>query len=269
MIARLILISSLAAGSAATADEPLPGRASAEWIASSASVRAGQPFHTAIRIRHDEGWHSYWLNPGEAGLPTTVEWKLPPGWKHGGLRFPVPTRFVSGGLAGFGYKGELLLPVTLTPPEDFAGAAKLEIALSWLACGEEGCVPGDAELVLEVTAGTAEPGPHAVEIMTAIDRIPRPAGDALRLVVDEAENSLTLRLHAEKPAPFDFSRIEVFPLTPEVIDPKAEVRFTREEDIWTATVAKSAFAESPVKQLALVLAGRDAGTPLEVAWNAP
>lgn len=269
MIARLVLISSLAAGCAASANEPLPGRASAEWIASSSSVRAGQPFHTAIRIRHDDGWHSYWLNPGQAGLPTSVEWKLPEGWKHGGLHFPVPTRFVSGGLAGFGYKGELLLPVTLVPPEDFTGKARLELTVSWLACGEEGCVPGDADLALEVSAGDAAPGPDAAAIMAAIDRVPRPAGESLRLTVEEVEKSVILRIHMGKPAPLDPSSSEIFPLTPEVIDPKAEIRFTEIDGVWTATVPKGEFAPSPVGELSLVIAGRDGEAPLEAAWKAP
>ncbi len=79
------------------------GKAEADWISASATVEPGQSLHTAIRLKHDVGWKSYWINPGEAGIPTRVEWKLPPGWKHSGLKFPVPTRFSSSGLSGFGY----------------------------------------------------------------------------------------------------------------------------------------------------------------------
>ena len=269
MIARTAMLSVIVTGFSWGAEEANPGRARADWIASSASARPSQPIHTAIRIRHDEGWHSYWLNPGEAGMPTTVEWKLPPGWKHGGLRFPAPGRFVTGELAGFGYKGTLLLPVTLTPPEDFAGNARLEAVVSWLACGEEGCVPGEAALTLEIAAGDGSAGPHSADILTAIDRLPRPAGEAMRLVVESAGKSLTLTLHAKSPAPLDPAACEVFPLTPDLIDPKTPIRFVKSGESWTATAALGEFAETPVKELTLVLATKGTGSPVEVAWRAP
>jgi thiol:disulfide interchange protein DsbD len=266
MIARIAILSAVATGFMHAAEEPNPGRAKADWIAISATVPPAQPLQTAIRIRHDKGWHSYWLNPGEAGMPTTVEWKLPPGWKHGGLGFPAPVRFLTGELASYGYEGELLLPVTITPPADFAGKAKLEAEISWLACSDEGCVPGEATLSLEVAAGDANPGPAAVEILAAIDLLPRPAGDALRLGVEETEKSLVLTLIPGKSAPADLSRHEAFPLTTELVDPKAEIRFAYEDGTWTATVAKSEFAPSPVKELTLVLADRK-NPPLQLSWK--
>ncbi|HSP42087.1 MAG TPA: protein-disulfide reductase DsbD domain-containing protein [Luteolibacter sp.] len=266
MIARIAMLSAIAAGFTYGAEAPNPGRAKAELIAVSATVPPGKPLQTAIRIRHDKGWHSYWLNPGEAGMPTTVEWELPPGWKHGEPGFPAPVRFLTGELAGYGYEGELLLPVTLTPPEDFAGAAKLEAEISWLACSDEGCVPGEAKLSLEVAAGDAATSPAAAEIIAAIDLLPRPAGEALRLAVEETDNSLILTLLPGKSASADLSRHEVFPLTPELIDPKAQIRFTAEGPKWIATVPKSEFAASPVKELTLVLTDRK-NPPLQVTWK--
>ncbi|MFZ9936733.1 MAG: hypothetical protein ACO3JG_06695 [Luteolibacter sp.] len=60
----------------------------------------------------------------------------------------------------------------------------------------------------------------------------------------------------------------MFPRTAEVIDPKAEIRFTAGGGHWTATVPKSEFAASPVKELTLVLADRK-NPPLLVTWKSP
>ncbi|MFZ9936732.1 MAG: protein-disulfide reductase DsbD domain-containing protein [Luteolibacter sp.] len=190
----ITMLSVIATGFTQATGEPSPGRATADWIAVSSAALAGQPLQTAIRVRHDKNWHSYWLNPGEAGIPTTVEWKLPPGWQHGVLGFPAPVRFHTGELAAYGYKGELLLPVTVTPPEDFAGTAKLEAEISWLACSADGCMPGEASLSLEITARDAAPSPQAAAILAAIDLLPRPADEALRLSVQESGNSLLFTL---------------------------------------------------------------------------
>jgi thiol:disulfide interchange protein DsbD len=269
MIARLAMILlGTATLTHATAGESRPGRASAEWITNSASALPEQPLHTAIRLTHDHGWHSYWLNPGEAGLATTMEWKLPPGWTHGGLQFPVPVRFSTGGLAGFGYEGVTRLPVVLTPPSEFTGKALLQAVVSWLACGNDGCVPGKAEISLEITAGPPQPTAASAEILAAIDRVPRTAGQSVRLQVADEGSKLTLKLHAEDPSPLDFARCEVFPRTPDVIAPDAEIRFARSGDAWVATAAKSEFAKTPLKELTLVLATKDAGQPLEITWKA-
>ena len=58
----------------------MPTHVQASLVAANASVQPGQPVTVALRLVHDLHWHTYWLNPG-TGLPTSIEWKLPPGWK--------------------------------------------------------------------------------------------------------------------------------------------------------------------------------------------
>ena len=38
---------------------------------------AGGEVELAIHMRPAPGWHGYWLNPGDAGLPMDVQWQLP------------------------------------------------------------------------------------------------------------------------------------------------------------------------------------------------
>src|SRR4051794_41277514 len=52
----------------------------------------GGEVELAIHMRTNPGWHGYWLNPGDAGLPMDVQWHLPKGFAGGPLRYPVPTR---------------------------------------------------------------------------------------------------------------------------------------------------------------------------------
>ena len=55
----------------------------------------GGEVELAIHMRPAPGWHGYWLNPGDAGLPMDVQWQLPKGFAAGPLRYPVPTRLTS------------------------------------------------------------------------------------------------------------------------------------------------------------------------------
>jgi thiol:disulfide interchange protein DsbD len=253
------------------------GRASVEWLAASTTAEPGKPLQSAIRMVIDDGWHTYWLNPGDAGMKTTFEWNLPPGWTAGDPGFPVPSRFTTDGLASLGYKGTVLFPVTLTPPSGFTGTAELKASVSWLACSSEGCVPGEAEISLAITAGPAAHGPHAEAIEQARLRIPSiPANASLSLDLAEAGDKLILTLHRSGKPALDPADCDAFPLTPQVVDPGAEIRFTPHLGSWRAEVPKSEYFSPPLKKFALILAPRNppgvqpgtANPPVELRWPA-
>jgi thiol:disulfide interchange protein/DsbC/DsbD-like thiol-disulfide interchange protein len=126
-------------------------------VAANASIQPGRSFTVALHLVHQPKWHTYWLNPG-TGLATTIKWKLPPGWKAGDIQWPAPEVLNdgSGNIIGNGYEGDVLLPVTLTPPDDLQPGASVELqaGVEWLMCKDE-CRPGKAvvSLTLPVSAG--------------------------------------------------------------------------------------------------------------------
>ena len=48
-----------------------------ELIAASAAPAPGKPLTIGIALSPRAGWHTYWLNPGDAGAPTRAAWTLP------------------------------------------------------------------------------------------------------------------------------------------------------------------------------------------------
>ena len=60
----------------------------------------------AILMKTKPGWHGYWLNPGDAGLPMSVEWSLPPGWSVGPMRYPVPVKLLVAGIVNHVYEAD-------------------------------------------------------------------------------------------------------------------------------------------------------------------
>lgn len=243
------------------------GKATADWIGTSATYQAGTPLQTAIRLVLDEGWHTYWENPGEAGMRISVAWELPAGWTAGELEHPVPKRFETGGLAGFGYEGTVDFPVKLTPPAGFTGSAKLKGKVSWLTCNDQSCVPGDVVLELSLDSGAPVATAAARSINDALLKIPRPNPE-IQLTVTESPKTLALTLSRATTKPFDPADYEFFPATIEAIDPAAKFEFTRSGDHWTAEVPKNEYAAKAIRQLTLVLAGKDKQPPLALAWTA-
>jgi thiol:disulfide interchange protein DsbD len=102
----------------------------------------------------EKGWHTYWRNPGDSGLPTRVRWELPEGFAAAEIRWPYPIRFTTGPLVSYGYEHEVLLPVEIRVPPSLA-SAEVRVAgrVDWLEC-REACVPGraDVSLLLPVRA---------------------------------------------------------------------------------------------------------------------
>jgi thiol:disulfide interchange protein len=155
-----------------------PSHVQASLVAADASVQAGKPVTVALRFVHDPHWHTYWLNPG-TGLPTSIAWTLPPGWKAGDIQWPAPhvLKDSKGNVVGNGYEGELFLPVTLTPPADLKAGDRVELkaAADWLMC-EDVCIPGSAKLTLTLPVSADAPKPDATwgdKIRATVAALPR------------------------------------------------------------------------------------------------
>jgi thiol:disulfide interchange protein DsbD len=136
------------------------------------AVAPGAPLHLGLRFRMAPGWHIYWKNPGDAGIPPRLDWTLPPGVAAGPITWPTPSRNAEPPLMTYGYSGEVVLPVAVTG----AGAGPLDVKLhaSWLVC-EKLCVPEEGEFQLHLPAGSATPSPQAPLFAAAAEATPRPA----------------------------------------------------------------------------------------------
>jgi DsbC/DsbD-like thiol-disulfide interchange protein len=125
-------------------------------VAERSALVPGRRNWVGLHLIHDPHWHTYWVNPGDSGLPTKLDWRLPAGIRAGDIAWPAPERFEAGGLHTFGYAGDVILPVPLGIDRDVGRGrgARLVVEARWLACREE-CIPGKAtlKLVLPVASG--------------------------------------------------------------------------------------------------------------------
>ena len=122
-----------------------------ELLADTNAVVPGKPFTVGLLLRMAPGWHTYWKFSGDAGLPTELKWKLPPGWKIGAIQWPIPLKTVDpGDIETYGYENEVLLMQGITPPSKLDNSSvKLSTEANWLVC-EKICIPGGATLQLEL-----------------------------------------------------------------------------------------------------------------------
>src|SRR3982750_2171628 len=94
-----------------------------ELLADTNAIIPGKPFTVGLMLRMAPRWHTYWKFSGDAGLPTEIKWKLPPGWKVGEIQWPIPLKTNDpGDIQTYGYQDEILLIQAITPP------AKIDIS---------------------------------------------------------------------------------------------------------------------------------------------
>lgn len=177
LAAGLVAALGLCPGAAQAFDPDAPHPARARLLADHAAVAPGQAARLMLRLDLDPGWHVYWTNPGDGGLPTEVTPRLPEGWRFSPPRWPAPARFEeAGGVTAFGYDRRVDVPLEVQVPRSarVGTRAPIEVVARWLVC-EEVCLPGEATLsgVLPVEA-RPRPWNHGA-FQAAAARAPVPA----------------------------------------------------------------------------------------------
>jgi thiol:disulfide interchange protein DsbD len=227
-------------------------------VAESDAVRPGRPVTVGVRLEMEKGWHTYWRNPGDSGLPTRVRWELPEGFVAGEIRWPHPIRFTTGPVVSYGYEHEVLLPVEVRVPASVGGAeVRLAARVDWLEC-QEACLPGRAEVSLALPVRTvAAPGPHAALFADARRRLPsRDAG--WRFSASSAPRVLTLV--ARTPRGTDLREAYFYALTPRLVDYAKPQVLRREGDVHRLELPRDPNGPPPERLAGVLVVGTGKGT---------
>jgi thiol:disulfide interchange protein/DsbC/DsbD-like thiol-disulfide interchange protein len=223
----------LATTSARPEGPPAPGDlVKGELVAETSSVAPGATLWVALHLEIKPGWHIYWRNPGDSGLPTAIDWKLPPAFSAGQIVWPVPEHFMQNGIGNYGYAGATHLLVPITVPGGLAPGqtARLAAEAFWLVCSDI-CIPGDAQysLDLPVAARPAPPDPATASLFaTARARVPVPASFETRFT--SVERDFRLLIPPAALAGLQNPTAMFFPNGDSLIDAAAQPRLSRRAD---------------------------------------
>jgi thiol:disulfide interchange protein len=268
------LLSSLALGFV------LPALAAPSAVVTTEQVRAelvahapqgvvgGQSVWLGLAIAHQPHWHTYWKNPGDSGLPTTLQWRLPAGVQAGEIVWPTPKRLPIGPLVNYGYEGQLLLPVRVDVPAGFsADMLPVRLHADWLVC-KDVCIPESGEFALDLPARSAWSGQAAAFDATfAAQPKPLPGASAKASVDGQA---LVVQIDG-LPAAWQGQPVAFFPEIGGVIDNAAVVKPQWQGGQWSVRIPLSdQRSESPSTMNAvLVSASASAGARLGMTISGP
>ena len=247
---------------------------------------AGQPVWVGLQITHAPEWHTYWKNAGDSGMPTELQWTLPPGVMAGDIAWPLPKKIPIGHLANYGYEGTVLLPVPLiiTPeykPGVLADALDVKLKATWLVCRKE-CIPQDGEFALKIPLRSST-ALNGAAFDAALKSQPADVAGAHQVALKDDGKRLAVRV-AGLPADVRGQPLELFPESPGVVvtaatpakpgEPVGARSWSQhwDGDVWTADVPVSPERADSPEQMTLVLVAGERGwraeAPVAGAWPA-
>jgi thiol:disulfide interchange protein DsbD len=238
----------------------------ASLVAETQSLVSGRPLHLALRLQIPPGWHTYWSNPGDSGLPTTIDWTLPAEFKAGPIMWPTPKRFAYGPVVDYGYEDDVLLPVTIDTPANLQPGVYVSLSAhaSWLACSDT-CIPEDAELSIAVPVSTAtEPDPRwAQSFALTRARMPVPNPFPAKFLVTDNK----IALHVATGDSSQLRDVMFFPADLHVVDDDAPQVVTADSEGLVITLVRDV-SKPPPAMLNGVLVFRDRAAQAGVSSEA-
>jgi DsbC/DsbD-like thiol-disulfide interchange protein len=142
----------------------------AQTAKSQARLIAGGGELAGFEIALSSGAITYWRDPGDAGLPPTLDFSGSDNVASVEPEFPAPKRIkeADGGEA-FGYDGDVVFPLRVKP-RDPKKPMTLKLNADFAVC-EKVCLPANAHL--ELTLPSSAESPLAATIDAALAAVPR------------------------------------------------------------------------------------------------
>jgi DsbC/DsbD-like thiol-disulfide interchange protein len=183
----------------------LPARAAEEaWVGATnsklrlfggtAKTKEGEQLMAGIQLRMDDGWKTYWRNPGDSGVPPQFDWSGSTNLKEAKLLYPAPHRFFDANSTAVGYSGEVVFPVKLTP-ERPGEPIELKLAFDFGLC-KSLCIPNQAKLSLKLAPAATLSEADAKILNVSLDLVPQPVAQGSLPAIGKIE----AKLDAEKPS---------------------------------------------------------------------
>jgi len=226
----------------------------AELVAAKTALVPGEPITVALRLAMEKGWHTYWQNPGDSGLPTTLAWKLPAGIEAGPIEWPAPRELPVGPLVNYGYEGEVLHLVEMKPQRTLVVGDTVVLAAraEWLVC-KEVCIPEGADLALALPVQNAAPlDPRwGAPIAASRAALPRPLA-GWQVTAEGRGDTIALKL-VPPAGTADPGAIRFFPFAPDRIEPSGPQRVIRDGDAYVMNLPVATTLTGPLDRIAGVV----------------
>ena len=221
MIFKSLLISSFFISSLIFAEPINTGHAEVSLVKNT-QISSNGIVHIGIKMDMQEGWHTYWLNPGDSGGAIDIEWILSDESGVSDVIYPTPHRIPYPPLMTFGYEDQVIFPVDLIV-KDLNKDIDITANINFLICADV-CIPESA--VIKTTLNTIA---EDVNLSKWRDQVP---SILLPNISSVNENYLELRFSYNK----KIDDIYFFPIEENMFIYNPTQDLIREENNWLLKV---------------------------------
>jgi len=245
-------------------------------------VQIGKTFWLGLQLQHTSEWHTYWRNPGDSGLPTQLEFVLPPGLEVGPVLWPLPKKLSAGTLTNYGFEGDALLAVAVKVTSSYRaqinGQLPVQLHANWLVCRLE-CIPQEGDFVMQF-ASQSSFAPRAQAFTRLLKQQPTQLGAPQKTA--RFEGDFLIASVEGLPPSWAGQKLTIFPTDPELLESSTDQHALAEQSwqgtTWSARLPVStARRESPTKIGWLLVSqatgesrqGFELVLPVSGAWPSP
>ena len=176
----------------------------------------GTSINIGLKVSMDEGWHTYWRNPGDSGGPIEIDWDLPKGFSVSDIKWPLPEKIEYPPLMTYGYEDFVIYPMVLSVPADYSDDY-FEMTADILICADV-CIPESGKISSNLLDIESDP-----LIYEWLESIP---SKSLPITTSLNDNNLEIRFTFEK----EIKEIYFFPDENNSIDYSSKQNFYTKDD---------------------------------------
>ncbi len=149
------------------------GESSVKIISESDNVKENDSLLLGLVFELEEGWHTYWKNPGDSGEGASIKWELPKGFKTSPVLWPGPEKIPFDPLMTYGYENKVILLTEIQTPKEFSESIKIIANVNWLTC-KEICIPQEGQVELTLKKGPKISNGYAARLNEVALTVPKP-----------------------------------------------------------------------------------------------
>ena len=111
-----------------------------------------ESFYVGVRLQMQDGWHTYWENPGDSGSPFEANWSTDEGVIIENVQWPTPITIPYPPLMTYGYEGDIVFPFQVFRSQE-TELKTISVDFNFLICADI-CIPESASLSLDLSSAS-------------------------------------------------------------------------------------------------------------------
>ena len=165
-------------------------------------------YYLGIKINLDDGWKTYWKNPGDAGSGINLKMENQKNILDYKILYPFPKSYMDHGVKTIGYENEVIFPIELQIKEK-AKKIYADITIEYLIC-KEICIPINEKRIINYQI--KKKISQNKEILEYLERVPKSELGIIKFKEVFARDKNTFFVVLNNPQE---KKIEIYPFSDE------------------------------------------------------